>query len=366
MLKLIKSLSEAEISHQVLLRMGALLSRVPSIEVTDLSTQSVAANSDLELAIVRNRREYWRLRLVVRQSAQPREVSNEILRIKSESTQMNSAHPYWVLAAPFISDRATELCAAAGIGTVDLVGNAYLAFGDTFIERRVPGNPFYERRELKSLFTPKASQVLRVLLTPPLRAWKVTDLAAEAGVSVGQVSNVRRHLERAGFARKTREGTQIESPTELIERWAKANEAQPMVNQQCYTYLHGNSLDEALRTALSESDSGASLTLAAATAASWIAPFARIPTNYVYADAVGRDLLVKHLHLKEVATGGNVILLDPSAPGAFAGRIEAAPGIWTTGLVRTWLDLRMLGERGEEAAEHLMSTKLAPAWRSAS
>jgi hypothetical protein len=64
-----------------------------------------------------------------------------------------------------------------------------------------------------------------------------------------------------------------------------------------------------------------------------------------------------------VPGGENVVLIHPKEDDIFAGRIEATPNIWCTGLVQTWLDLSVAGERGDEAAEHLLQEKLLPAWQ---
>jgi hypothetical protein len=68
--------------------------------------------------------------------------------------------------------------------------NNTLTFGQVYIEQEGEQNPFAEKRDLRSLYSPKAARVLRVLLTDPKKAWRVQALAEEAEVSLGQVSNV--------------------------------------------------------------------------------------------------------------------------------------------------------------------------------
>ena len=77
----------------------------------------------------------------------------------------------------------TYLCPSCGDEMVcyaaylDLVGNARLAFDTVYIERTVADKPRSETRALRSIFTPKAAAILRVLLRDPDRAWRVADLA---------------------------------------------------------------------------------------------------------------------------------------------------------------------------------------------
>ena len=117
---------------------------------------------------------------------------------------------------------------------------------------------------------------------------------------------------------------------------------------------------------MTEEGDGAHLVLASYSAAHWLAPYARHATQFFYADEGGAELLSRHLSLDSVERGENVVLLEPREDDVFAARIEVAPGIWCSGLIQTWLDLSSTGERGIEAAEHLLQERLLPAWRAAS
>jgi len=59
-----------------------------------------------------------------------------------------------------------------------------MTFGQVYIEQTGMPNPFAEKRDLRSLYSPKAARVLRVLLTDPRKAWRVQPLAKEAAVSL--------------------------------------------------------------------------------------------------------------------------------------------------------------------------------------
>lgn len=55
--------------------------------------------------------------------------------------------------------------------------------------RETAERPKSAARSYRAVFSPKAGQVLRTLWRDPARAWKVTDLAKAAEVSLGHVSN---------------------------------------------------------------------------------------------------------------------------------------------------------------------------------
>ena len=77
-----------------------------------------------------------------------------------------------------------SICLDHNVAYLDLYGNAHLAFGPVYIERSIPDRPKSEVRAQRSLFTPKAGAILRVLLRdrhapgasriwprPPTPAW---------------------------------------------------------------------------------------------------------------------------------------------------------------------------------------------------
>ncbi|MCP4681783.1 MAG: hypothetical protein GY864_05600 [Desulfobacterales bacterium] len=118
-----------------------------------------------------------------------REAVNQMLRYKDKV-----ADAYFVFIAPYISLKAAEICQSEGIGYLDLSGNCLLSFGEIFIQKKDYPNRFKEKRDLKSLYTPKAERLLRVLLCNPGKKWKIKELAVESSVSLGQASNVKKLL----------------------------------------------------------------------------------------------------------------------------------------------------------------------------
>jgi hypothetical protein len=285
------------------------------------------------------------------------------LQLRSFLDQTPGKNCYGLLVAPFLSEESARLCVEAGVGYADLAGNARLSFDQVFIETQAADNPFRVKRHLRSLFGAKAGRVLRVMLTPPLRAWKVTGLATASGVSSGQVSNVRKLLLDREWAAASDAGLHLSKPEELARAWQSFYQSRPQNRESAYTLLHGESLEDGMRAALAEAGEGAHAVLASYSAARWFAPYARQATQFFYADTRGAEILKRHLQLQKVSRGENIVILEPREDDVFSGRVEAAPGIWCSGLVQTWLDLSVAGERAGEAAEHLLREKLLSAWK---
>ena len=367
-MKTIETLNERELLPQFEALLRGLLGRVPSLKLASLRMDArISAASHARpdmLASVTTGGRKWALVVEGKRQGQPRDVRNAVLQLGDYLRLLpGDGARYGILLAPFISEESARICAGAGIGYADLAGNARLAFDQVFIELRGAANPFREKREKRSLFSPRAAQVLRVLLTPPLRAWKVTELAAAAGVSLGQVSNMRKLLLDREWAAVGDAGLRLSKPEALAQAWQSAYDPRPRSRETAYTLLHGKALDEAMRAALAEASKGAHAVFASYSAARWFAPYARQATQFFYADKRGAEILRRHLQLRPVSSGENVVVLGPREDDVFSGRVEAAPGIWCSGLVQTWLDLSAAGERGGEAAEHLLRAKLLPAWK---
>lgn len=354
--------AEFELQIEGLLR--NLLDRVPSVKVKSFQRMAEGLGRQLDwLVDVEAGERPWVLMVKGNLQGQLRDVRNGLLQLQRLQDQTPGKSCYGIMVAPFLSAEAARLCTEAKVGYADLAGNARLAFDQVFIELQGADNPFRVKRHLRSLFTAKAGRVLRVMLTPPLHSWKVTELADATGVSLGQVSNVRKLLLDREWAIASDAGMRLSKPEELARAWQKSYEPRPLYRETAYTLLHSEALEDAMRAALAEADNGAHAVLASYSAARWLAPYARQATQFFYADKQGVEILKKHLQLQPVSSGENVVLLEPREDDVFSGRVEAAPGIWCSGWVQTWLDLSVAGERGGEAAEHLLQEKLLPAWK---
>lgn len=357
----------SDLNFEQLLR--GLMARIPFLSLESYErevqiTTGVTSRADADaVAQVRVGEQLWTLVVEEKRLAQPREVRHAVLQLE-RALQSLPGTAYGLLLAPFISEESARICAEAGIGYADLSGNARLSFGQVFIELQSADRPYREQRQRRSLFTPKAERILRVMLTPPLRGWKVEDLAEAAGVSFGQVSNVRKQLLDQEWAIKKEQGLWLNKPEMLAREWQKASYGKRRQKEEkLYTLLQGEEFERAMRAALTDAGEGEHAVLASYSAARWLAPYARQATQFFYVDEMGGKILKKYLQLQPVPRGENVVLIHPKEDDLFAGRIEAAPNIWCTGLVQTWLDLGVAGERGDEAAEHLLQEKLLPAWQ---
>src|SRR5438876_582769 len=111
-------------------------------------------------------------------SGQPRLARDAVNQIRRDREVFPGA--YGVFVAPYIAPQAAEICEREGIGHLDLAGNCLLSFGQVYIRQEGKPNPFARKRDLRSLYSPKAERVLRLLLSHPGRRWRVEALAVVA------------------------------------------------------------------------------------------------------------------------------------------------------------------------------------------
>ena len=258
-----------------------------------------------------------------------------------------------MLVSPYLSPESRAICTAHDVAYLDLFGNARLAFDTVYIERAVADKPRSETRALRSIFTPKAAAILRVLLRDPDRAWRVAELAAQANVSYGHVSNVRKALLEREWLEIRDGGAALIHPDALLQTWRENYRRPPGQSITGYTQLHGRQLDERLRGKLNPYPERPRAIYSLHTAAQWLAPFSRSGTQTFYADGPGAEVLKEALKLTPAARGANVVLHLPTDESLFDDASEPAPNVFCTSPIVTHLDLCNGSDREREAAAHL-------------
>ena len=360
MLKAGESVKERDLEAQAEARLRELLAAVPFVSLDEIiSDQRLPESQHRPDLVIRlsARGKPHTLVCEVKASGQPRVIRSAILQVQHYVNLLGDKST-GVIAAPYLSPEARAICIEHQTGFLDLEGNCRLVFDGVFIERLTGAKPPAIRRALKSLFTPKSAQVLRLLLREPGRAWRMAELADAAGISLGHASNVKHALVDHEWAVGTEEGLRLTKPAALLDRWREVYKPLAGERLSFYTTLHGQALDEALKEALGNASQTGNAMLGSFSAAQWLAPYGRTGTLHLYADAESLPALHDGLKLSAATKGANVNVLLPKDTGVFSDRSEPAPGIVCASPVQTYLDLSASGERGREAADHLRSELL--------
>ena len=339
-----------------------LLGHVPSVQVESVEYQDRITDNlriDARIGFSHGGASY-QLIVEVKSDGAPRHVRSAVFQLKGYVAHLHqSGHTKrgerWIpmLASPYLSPQSRAICTDHDVAYLDLVGNAHLSFGDVYIDRAVADQPKSETRSLRSIFTPKAAAILRVMLRDPDRPWRVVELAEKARASLGHVSNVRKALLSRELIEKRDEGVVLINPDGLLKMW-RENYRQPRGHRiKEYTRFHGRQLDERLRGELNPYPHAPRAIYSLNSAAGWLAPFTRDGAHSFYVDEDGRQLLRDVLELTPAAIGPNVALCEPFDDSLFDDAVEPSPGIFCTSPVITYLDLWNGNERQREAASHL-------------
>ena len=347
----------SEIEGKALDALKACLGRVPFLTIESIEQETRIGDLLLNVfATVRIAQKLQRIVVEVKGNGQPRVVRSaayQLLRYRE-----NDPDVYCVFAAPYISPQAAEICIKEGIGYIDLAGNCRLTFDQVYIEQEGKANPFAQKRDLRSLYSPKAERVLRVLLNNPKKAWRVQPLAAEAMVSIGQVSNVKSLLENREWLTNTEGGLQLCAPDQLLTEWAENYSFKRNSPRNYYTLKSVAEIEADLAAICQQQ--GIPYVLTGFSAAARYAPAVRYQRAMAY---VGKEVdeVARLLSLKEVPSGANVTLLTPYDEGVMYGYL-LTDGVQLAAPVQVYLDLLNMKGRGEEAAAMLLDEVIRKSW----
>lgn len=332
------------------------LKEVPFLYVTGLESGVAPEAPDLLVRLTLPNGEQT-LAVEIRSNGQPRQVREAATRLHRLRESVPDA--YGVVAAPYVSPRAAEVCAEEGIGFVDLAGNCRLVFGQVYIERQGNPNQAARRRALRSLYSPKAERVLRVLVANPSRPWKMQPLATEARVSLGQAANVKKLLADREWIRRGANGFWLAEPEALLAEWAAAHARRRSRVDALYSIKDVEETERELANACR--DEGLMCAFTAFSAAARLAPAVRYERASAYVER-DSDALIRRLGLRRVTSGANIHLLTPYDEGVFYGASQWGE-VSLVLPVQAYLDLQGPAGRAAEAAVALLEEVIRPQWR---
>lgn len=335
------------------------LGRIPfaNIERMDAAPQMGGERPDL-LIVLRLPEGIQLLVVEIKSSGQPRQA----IAAANKLRLLNDVIPgsYGVFVAPYISPTSADICNQMGIGYIDLAGNCRIVFDSVFIQKEGILNPFREKRLLRSLFSPKSERVIRVLLSKLNRKWKIKQLAKEAKVSIGHVSNVKGKLFERNYIRLEKRGFSLIEEEALLAEWSEGYNYSRDKKHYFYSLKTPQEVERDIqKTAI---DLGLNYALTSFSGASRLAPMVRYGTATTYVQQKENvDTISGLLELEKVDTGHNVELIEPYDEGVFYNSKDIN-GFRVVSPIQLYLDLRGVKGRGLEAAEFLFEKVIRPQW----
>jgi hypothetical protein len=290
-----------------------------------------------------------KLALEVTSLGQPREIREAIARLADIRRELPDAYPMAV--SPYISPQSASLLKRNGLGYLDLSGNCYLSFDNVLIEKEGKPNLRPSTRPLKSLFAPRATRVVRVLLVDPQHVWRLEELAKTAEVSLGHAHNVVKRLEELSWVdRGEHQRIQLTRAGDLLDAWTDSYSYRLNAMETYFSpeRVTRKLVGDVARVAHAENrryaftlHSGAAL----------VAPNVRLPAIHCYVEG-DPSPIAQALGLRPGEGEGNVHLLTPYDQGVFHAPI-AKGGVPVVSLPQLYVDLYHYERRGREQAAHL-------------
>ncbi|MGA2061779.1 MAG: type IV toxin-antitoxin system AbiEi family antitoxin [Thermoguttaceae bacterium] len=275
-----------------------------------------------------------------------------------------------VVFSPVISPRVAEILEQNEVGYVDQAGNCRLRSTRhrLLIDRHGYKSPARPPKGIADLFSPKSSRIVRTMLAQPGKGWQVRELAThpDIEVSVGLAAKVKQTLIEESYAIEHKRQLYLRDSVGLLENWAKyCSEKFIGPADQVTMFFRGNTEEAEQAVAQWCQDNSIRFALAGFSAAWQLAPAVRYSVAAVYVDGNGfeREMLGKLDSFrggKPVETGANLLLWRPYDSSVFVdSRKDSKTNLPVTSAIQTYLDLRRLGGRGEEAAMAVYEKLLA-------
>jgi Uncharacterized protein conserved in bacteria len=292
----------------------------------------------------------------IKNNGQPRLIREGINQLMRYKEAYSGA--YGIIAAPYISPTSAMICKKNGVGYIDMAGNCRLVFDKIYIVREGKENPFSVKRDLRSLYSPIATRVLRVLLCNPGRIWKTIPMAKETEVSVGQTFNVKKLLKDREWIEESKGGFRLIKPDLLLAEWAENYSFRKNTVGNFYSMKSLAEIETKLAAECTSRKIPYALT--GLSGAARLTPGIRYQSVMAYVGRIDEELR-KEIGLKEAPSGANATLLEPYDVGVFYNASERQ-GINVVSGPQLYLDLKNYKGRGEEAAQTIYEKVLRPTW----
>jgi len=326
-------MKSSELSQGIQELLLQCLKAVPNVRNLDCTLDRTDSPSDLTIEVTTDQDAY-QLMVAIKGSGQPR-YARESVALLSMQRGKASKSGYPIFAAPFISKSAAEICLEGDAGYIDLAGNCRLAFDGIYIERQGQPNRFVSSRSLRSLYQARSSRVLRALLFNPNLTWKLSDLSEAAGVSIGQVFNVKKVLVDREWAVFDKDGLRLVQPQQVLRDWG----SHYTFRKNSLFNFHSLDAPPEMESKLTErlSAEGLRYALTSFSAFYRLAPGAGHKQVFAYVDG-DINHIAALLDLKPADSEPNVTLMLPYDEGVFFG-MKQIQGINTVSQIQAYLDL---------------------------
>jgi hypothetical protein len=245
-----------------------------------------------------------------------------------------------------------DKCRESKVAVFDVEGNAWMRVPGIYIERLRPNREIAPEPTSGTVFTAKASRILRGFLKRYQESWSQGDIIRETGLSAGYVSTLTKRLIAQGYLRKGGSLLRLEDPERLLDDW-RAHYRFDRHVKHTFAIGAGNYEEGVKKLRETLEAAGTAFAWTGWTGAYLRAPYAT-PTSYMaYVSEIPRRLP----GVFPVDSDGNVTIYVPQDAGVLQFTTETPSGPVVSD-AQLYLDLCRMPGRAKEQAEALRHARL--------
>ena len=212
---------------------------------------------------------------------------------------------------------------------------------------------------MKSIFSDKATVIIRAMLSEPNRKWTVRDFEKEFNVGRSRAAQVLAELRKKGYVGGIASGRQAYSRLTdregLIKEWLRVYTFE--LNES-HLYYSEDDILKKMKTFLQNKKWDDKYALTLHTGANLISSYVNTPVTYCYLDSdrfTEISLEIRQaLDLKELKNGGNVCFIRPYYKNSVFLHKQEIKGLSVVSNLQLYLDLYHFPQRGREHADYLL------------
>ena len=346
------SMKEIEMIHSLI----TLLSKNKNIKSCSYKEKKTSSEKaiDIILTIEYINEDKTDIAVIFKNTSFPKTIEESCRQIKTLDLNL-----YSIILAPSLSEKSVSICNNYNVGYLDSSGNCFINFDNIFINVSGKKNVnLPKQRGLTSIYERSSvvsSKILRLLFTDANRKWKLSEISAKVGCSIGQVSKVKDFLLNNAQINQTKEGIQLRYPKEILKDWASVYHKKEDEIIECYCLDSVPEIETKL--ALMKKEIGADCYLTGFSGGSRYQPVVRYHKVHCYIMPEDIEKIMKYMGCKRVKGGSNIDFIIPYDKCIFDFS-EEKDGLSIVSLVQLYLDCINLKNRGEELAEVILEREI--------
>lgn len=281
----------------------------------------------------------------------PQQIEKIAFAYGFENEENSNYNP--LLITQRITESSFDICKENGMCVIDLTGNILLNLPGLYIERYRHTKHERKRGTSGTVFTAKASRLVRALLAYPNKEWTHSELVEKTKVSAGYASTQIDKMKKEQYISKLQNTIKLIDPEKMLNDWRSAYRFDRYRGRNFYA-MNTSNYDNGLKK-MKKSLLGSGVEFAFT---GWSGAYIRAPysTSHLYMAYVDH-FPVELESMFPVDNSGNVILYLPQDEGVFqfTTQSEYGPVVSDTQL---YLDLSEMPGRAIDQADYLKEQTL--------